>query len=142
MFPTDFKELLYVFNVRQIRYLLVGGYAVSLHAQPRATKDLDLLISPDSENVKALYDALAEFGAPLDGVKADDFMEPDTFFRMGAPGRRFCGGLGTARRNCHRLGCGLTAPVISRSDLIAAKLASARPQDLADVAALRRTEQF
>lgn len=69
MFPPDFKELLSVFNSRKIRYLLIGGYAVSLHAQPRATKDLDLLVSPDSENVKALYAALAEFGAPLEGLQ-------------------------------------------------------------------------
>ena len=85
MFPPDFKELLSVFNSRKIRYLLIGGYAVSLYAQPRATKDLDLLVSPDADNVKSLYAALAEFGAPLEGLKAEDFMEPDLFFRMGAP---------------------------------------------------------
>jgi len=85
MFPPDFKELLSVFNSRKIRYLLIGGYAVSLYTQPRATKDLDLLISPDADNVKSLYAALAEFGASLEGLKAEDFMEPDLFFRMGAP---------------------------------------------------------
>ncbi len=40
----DFKELLSAFNAGQVRYLIVGGYAVSFHAQPRATKDLDILI--------------------------------------------------------------------------------------------------
>ena len=85
MFPPDFKELLSVFNSRKIRYLLIGGYAVSLYTEPRATKDLDLLISPDADNVKSLYAALAEFGASLEGLKAEDFMEPDLFFRMGAP---------------------------------------------------------
>jgi hypothetical protein len=55
MFPPDFKELLSVFNSRKVRYLL-----------------------------KALYAALVEFGAPLEGVKAEDFMQPDAFFRMGA----------------------------------------------------------
>ena len=78
MFPPDFKELLSVFNSRKIRYLLIGGYAVSLHAQPRATKDLDLLVSPDAGNAQALYAALAE-------SRAADFMEPDMFFRMGTP---------------------------------------------------------
>jgi hypothetical protein len=43
----DFKELLSVFHAHNVRYLIVGGYAVSLHAQPRATKDIDLLVSPD-----------------------------------------------------------------------------------------------
>jgi hypothetical protein len=65
MFPPDFKELLSVFHSRKIRYLLIGGYAVSHYAQPRTTKDLDLLVSPDRENAGALYAALAEFGAPV-----------------------------------------------------------------------------
>jgi hypothetical protein len=42
MYP-DFKELLSAFNVHNVKYLIVGAYAVSLHAQPRATKDLDIL---------------------------------------------------------------------------------------------------
>jgi hypothetical protein len=41
----DFKELLSAFNAGQVRYLIVGGYAVSFHAQPRATKDLDILMA-------------------------------------------------------------------------------------------------
>ena len=43
----DFKDLLSILNADNVRYLVVGGYAVSLHAQPRATKDLDILIKPD-----------------------------------------------------------------------------------------------
>jgi hypothetical protein len=61
----DFKELLSAFNAGRIRYLIVGGYAVSFHAQPRATKDLDILIGADAENSKAVYAALAKFGAPV-----------------------------------------------------------------------------
>ena len=75
MFPPDFKELLSVFNSRRIRYLLIGGYTVSPHAQPRATKDLDLLVSPDAGNAQALYAALAEFGAPLEGITGADFIQ-------------------------------------------------------------------
>ncbi len=60
----DFKELLSIFNAHSVKYLIVGGYAVSLHAQPRATKGIDLLIKPDAENAKAVYGALAKFGAP------------------------------------------------------------------------------
>jgi hypothetical protein len=37
----DFKELLSIFHAHGVKYLIVGGYAVSLHAQPRATKDID-----------------------------------------------------------------------------------------------------
>jgi hypothetical protein len=45
MYP-DFKELLSVLNEHRVKYLIVGAYAVSIHAQPRATKDLDILSSP------------------------------------------------------------------------------------------------
>ncbi|HUY12595.1 MAG TPA: hypothetical protein VMX16_03050 [Terriglobia bacterium] len=48
----DFKELLSIFNDRKVKYLIVGGYAVSLHAQPRATQDIDLLVKPDAGNAK------------------------------------------------------------------------------------------
>jgi hypothetical protein len=150
MFPPDFKELLSVFNSRKVRYLLIGGYAVSLHAQPRGTKDLDLLVSPDAENAHALYAALAEFGAPLGGIKAADFMDPNTFFRIGTPplmvdillairGVNFESAW--ERRTDIEIDAenGLRAWVISSNDLITAKLAAGRPQDLADVAALRQT---
>jgi hypothetical protein len=66
----DFKELLSAFNAGQVRYLIVGGYAVSFHAQPRATKDLDILIGADAENSKAVYAALAKFGTPIEGLSA------------------------------------------------------------------------
>jgi len=82
MYP-DFLELLSVLNEHRVKYLVVGAYAVSIHAQPRATKDLDLLVKPDAENAKALFAALAQFGAPLQGLIAADFAEPGQFFRIG-----------------------------------------------------------
>lgn len=72
MFPSDFKELLFAFNSRNVKYLVIGGYAVIVHSQPRATKDLDVLIGPDIENAKAAYAALADFGAPLEGLAPAD----------------------------------------------------------------------
>ena len=79
----DFKELLSIFHAHSVKYLIVGGYAVSFHAQPRATKDIDLPIKPDAENAKAVYAALAKFGAPLEGLTPEDFSDRGKFFRMG-----------------------------------------------------------
>jgi hypothetical protein len=81
----DFKELLSAFNTGKVRYLIVGGYAVSYHAQRRATKELDILIGADAENSKGVYAALAKFGAPIEGLSPKDFAEPDNLFRMGTP---------------------------------------------------------
>lgn len=78
---SDFKELLSIFNARGVKYLILGGYAVSFHAQPRATKDLDLFVRRDAANAHAIYQALAAFGAPLAGLAPEDFLDPDGFFR-------------------------------------------------------------
>lgn len=141
----DFKELLSVLNAHRVKYLIVGGYAVSLHAEPRATKDLDILIGKGAENGKAVFAALGEFGAPLEGLTPKDFVEPGNFFRMGTPpvmvdmlssisGVDF--DAAWERRVEFPVEPGLNASFISREDLLAAKLAAGRPQDLADAAAL------
>ena len=57
--------------------------AVAIHVQPRATKDLDILVKADTENAKAVFGSLAEFGAPLQGLTPGDFEEPGPFFRIG-----------------------------------------------------------
>lgn len=50
----DFEELLSVFNAHGVRCLIIGGYAVSIHAQPRATRDIDILIGQDVANSEAV----------------------------------------------------------------------------------------
>jgi hypothetical protein len=70
---SDFKDLLSVFHAHGVKYLVVGGYAVSFYAQPRATKDIDLFIKADPANAKAVYSALADFGAPLQDIKDRPF---------------------------------------------------------------------
>jgi hypothetical protein len=141
----DFKELLSALNARQVKYLVVGGYAVSFHAQPRATRDLDILIKADAENGRAVFAALAQFGAPLEGLSSQDLIEPSSFHRMGMPPvmvdilPRISGvdfEEAWQRRVSVTIDDTLTAPFISREDLLAAKIAAGRPQDLADAAAL------
>ena len=79
----DYKDLFSAFQSRGVKYLIVGGFAVIYHAQPRFTKDLDLFIQADPENAKATYAALAEFGAPLQGICPEDFTDRKSFFRFG-----------------------------------------------------------
>ncbi len=64
----DYKDLLSVFHAHGVKYLIVGGYAVIFHAQPRFTKDMDFFIQADPANARATYAALAEFGAALEGI--------------------------------------------------------------------------
>jgi len=144
----DFKELLSIFNAHSVKYLIVGGYAVSFHAQPRATKDMDLFIKADPANARATYAALAAFGAPLSGISESDLADLSKFIRIGEepvavdilPGidgvnfdeawERRVEGVIDAKT-------GLTAFFIAGSDLIASKLAAGRMRDLADVEEIR-----
>ena len=141
----DFKELLSAFDAGQVRYLIVGGYAVSFHAQPRATKDLDILIGADAENSRAVYAALAKFGALIEGLSTNDFAELDNCFRMGTPpvmvvilpkisGVEF--DEAWRRRVDVQIDDYLTASFISHQDLLVAKVSAGRAQDLIDVDAL------
>ena len=57
--------------------------AVIFHAQPRFTKDIDLFIKADHANARAVYAALAEFGAPVQGIRPEDFEDRGSFFRFG-----------------------------------------------------------
>lgn len=147
----DFKELLSILNEHGVKYLIVGAYAVSIHAQPRATKDIDILIRPDPENAGTVFRALAKFGAPLQGLSAADFAEPGPFFRMGqapvgvdilteVPGVDFDAAWLRRVEDTIDAESGLRASFLSRDDLIASKLASGRPRDLADVDDMRKAE--
>jgi hypothetical protein len=151
MYP-DFKELLSVLNAHRVRYLIVGAYAVSIHAQPRATKDLDILVKADAENAKAIYEALVQFGAPLEGLTFADFAERGPFFHMGRepvavdilteiPGVEFDAAWERRVEGVIDAASGVKANFISRGDLMAAKRASGRAQDLADVEAMRKAAE-
>jgi hypothetical protein len=155
--PTDKKEsismlkdqidLLSAFNAHGVEYLVVGGHAVNIYTQARFTKDLDLLIRSSEENARAIYRALAAFGAPLQGISAADFSgKPEEFFQIGIepdridimqsiPGVSF-----EDAWNAATIGTieGVPVRFISREHLIANKMASGRPRDLGDVDELRK----
>jgi uncharacterized nucleotidyltransferase DUF6036 len=145
MMPKDLKDLLRAFNEHGVRYLIVGGYAFGVHAEPRATKDLDLLIRSDEANGAAVYRALTQYGAPLDGLSLQDFRDGSTF-QIGQPPARVdilqrIDGLTFDEAWQNRIEGLIDGEVqinvISKDDLVRNKLASGREQDLLDVKKLR-----
>lgn len=142
----DFRDLLIELADAGAEFLVVGGYAVSFHGHVRATKDLDVFIRATPDNAARVYEALASFGAPIEAfdVQAADFSTYDGVLQIGVPPVRIdvlnrisgvtfeqaADGSSTFTLD------GRTVPVIGRDALVTNKLASARPQDLADVAAL------
>jgi hypothetical protein len=83
MLPVDLKELLLVFNANGVEYLVVGGHAVGLHSEPRATKDLDVFIRSSKKNSEAVYRALAKYGAPPADVTPEVFNDGKSTFQIG-----------------------------------------------------------
>ena len=149
----DFKELLAAFNDHKVKYLIIGGYAVGFHAEPRATKDIDILIGNKPKNAEAAYAALKSFGAPLRGIKAADLTDKDSFFRIGAPpimidllsaaqGVAFEKAWSRREQMTIDKKAKLKVWVVSLEDLLASKIAAGRPQDLADIASLRAANEI
>lgn len=137
---SDFSDLLRLFKDNKVRYLVIGGYAVIQYAEPRFTKDLDLWISTDLENAASVYKSLREFGAPLEGLTELDFAVEGYFYQMGVPPIRVdvlmgIPGLKFVEAWDRRVEVefdDISVMFISRHDLIVAKRASGRPQDLID----------
>jgi hypothetical protein len=142
----DLKELLSALNAHHVKYLVVGGYAVGVYAEPRATKDLDIFIKADDLNSEAVFRALAAYGAPLTGYTPADFNDGGSWFQMGQPPHRIDilqhidsvdFDEAWANRVETVIDGEVPAHVISRDDLIRNKLHVGRPRDLLDVAELR-----
>ncbi len=137
---SDFSDLLRIFNDNSVKYLVIGGYALVQYVEPRFTKDLDLWISTDATNAIAVYRALQAFGAPLADLTEQDFTEDGYFYQMGVPPVRIdilmgIPGVQFEEAWFRRMVVdfdGLPVPFISRQDLITAKKAAGRPQDLID----------
>jgi hypothetical protein len=129
-------------NANQVRYLLVGGYAVGLHGYPRATVDMDVWIAVSPENANRTLGALAEFGFGADtGAALGLLIKPGKTIRMGVAPLRIeiqtvISGVEFeecyARRVLAELD-GIPVPVISADDLKTNKRAAGRLKDLADL---------
>ena len=80
----DFEDILDIFARHEVRYLIVGGLAFIFHAKPRYTKDMDLWIDSERENVERANLALTEFGSP-ELLAIDD---PQEVLQLGAAPNR------------------------------------------------------
>ncbi|MDO8678704.1 MAG: hypothetical protein Q7R30_09100 [Acidobacteriota bacterium] len=142
----DFSDLFSALNDAEARYLMVGGYAVSFHAEPRFTKDLDIWVDPAPPNAAAVSVALTTFGAPMSAVGIGDLSKPGMVIQIGIPPNRIdivtsIDGVEFDEAWSARVDTAYgTVPihVIGRAHLILNKRACGRPQDLVDADRLAR----
>ena len=146
---SDFKELFRDLNAGRVKYLIVGGYAVMKYAEPRYTKDLYIWVEASNQNAGRVFQALKEFGAPLSSVNERDFTNEDLVYQIGvAPNRidilMYVSGVDFEEAWINRVEAdfdGVPAHFISRDDLIAAKRAAGRAQDMIDADLLALSDE-
>jgi hypothetical protein len=81
----DFKDFLRLLSFHNVRYMLVGGYAVGYHGYPRATGDMDIWIETSGSNSKQIASVFREFGMPSETISEELFLEANKVIRMGVP---------------------------------------------------------
>lgn len=137
----DFVDLLRAFSAADVRFLVVGAYALALYGRPRATGDLDVWIDATPENAVRVVKALAAFGAPLADVSLDDFARPGIVYQIGVPPGRIdilteLSGLTFADAWPTRLRRpfgDVDVDFIGRDAFLRNKRATGRPKDLGDI---------
>ena len=141
----DFKEFFQLLNENEVRYLIIGGYAVAYHGYPRYTKDIDIWIWIHPDNAQKVVKTLKDFGFDSLGLQASDFWEADTIIQLGqAPNRidLIMGIPGVDFEACYQKRvqeeiAGVRLAFIDLENLKKAKKASGRAQDLADIENLK-----
>lgn len=146
--PRDFADLLIELCEANAEFLLVGGWAVILYGNVRATDDLDIFVRASSPNSERVVAALRAFGAPLQahGVEATHFAQEGPAYRFGiAPLKvevltKISGvSFDEALRGSLTFELdGYQIPYIGKAALIANKKSAGRHKDLADVEELER----
>ena len=142
----DFEELFELLNRNDVRYLLVGGYAYAIYANPRYTKDVDIFYDREPDNADRLLKTIHEFGFGSLDIKKEDFLKEGQVIQLGMPPYRIdllnkIEGVtftdAWPNRQTSRYGK-QTINVIGKQDLIRNKIATGRDQDKLDVRNLKK----
>lgn len=140
----DFTDLLKAFVAADVRFLVVGAYALALYGRPRATGDLDVWVDATPGNARRIIEALRSFGAPVEQVSEADFASPGVTYQIGVPPGRIdilteLTGLTFADawpgRLRHAFG-DVDVDFIGRDAFVRNKRATGRPKDLGDIEGL------
>ena len=145
-FSQDMKDLLEIFRDLGVQVVLVGGFAVNYYGYARATQDIDLLVLPSRDNAQKMMAALEQFGFGAAGIPQEFFEREGAVVHLGSEPNRIdllthLQGVSNEQVFENKVRAQVeTIPidVIALPDLLAAKRASDRPRDLADVAELEK----
>ncbi len=147
MLNNDYKEILQLLKSNEVRFLVVGAYAMGAYGYPRATGDMDVWIMASGENSRRVFIALKEFGAPLEQINETTFAGRNIIFQIGVAPRRIdiitsIDGVDFEQAWQNKVEIdvdGLNVPFISKPDLIKNKESTGRPKDILDAKILKET---
>jgi hypothetical protein len=140
----DWNEFIALLTRHRVRFVIVGGHAVAVHAMPRHTEDLDVFVEPTLANAKRLRAALVDFGFGEGAPAVEVLATPRKVLMIGRKPYRIdvltgIDGVSFGRAWKNRVSTPLehgTVYVIGKDALVANKRAAGRPKDLADLAML------
>jgi len=140
----DFRDLLELFNVHNVDYMIIGAHALAFHGAPRYTGDMDILVRADEENAGRILRALQDFGFGSLQLEVADFSSPGKVVQLGfAPVRidilTCITGVSWETAAAGRVSGtygDVAVHYIGKAEFIANKRATGRLKDLADVEAL------
>lgn len=137
----DLREFIESLNALDVRFLIVGAFAVAYHGYFRYTSDIDLFVDRSKENAELVWQAVQQFGFADLRLTVEDFSQEDQVIQFGVPPNRidvmtFLSGVSFeeawASREQGDLD-GLSVSFISKEMLKRNKKACGRLQDLADL---------
>jgi predicted nucleotidyltransferase len=145
-FESDIIDFIELCNKYAVKYLVIGGYAVSVHGYPRSTKDIDVCIELSEENAAKMVEVIKDFGFDSLNLTKDDFLKKFFITQLGFPPLRIdilndLDGVSfeEAWQNKKIVNFeGIDVNFIGYNDLITVKLKAARPQDIADIDKLKK----
>ncbi|MEK6653262.1 MAG: hypothetical protein AABY50_10060 [Nitrospirota bacterium] len=148
MLNKDYKEMLQSLLNNEVRFLVVGAYAMGAYGYPRATGDFDIWVEATSENSKKVYKSLSEFGAPLSDITTGTFAKEGIVFQIGVAPRRIdiithIDGINfkEAYETKKKIKIeNLEIPFLSKENLIKNKQATGREKDRLDVEYLKKRD--
>lgn len=147
MLNQDYKEMLSLLIEKGVEFVLVGAYALAAHGFPRATGDIDIFVKPNPKNANRVYECLAKYGAPLEGISVEDFIAPGVIFQIGVAPRRIdilttidAVSFQEAIEDAIIIQIeGLKIPILSKSKLIKNKESTGRVKDKIDAETLKKS---
>jgi hypothetical protein len=137
----DIIEFIELCNKHEVKYLVIGGYAVSIHGHPRSTKDIDVCIEMSERNASKMVQVINDFGFGSLQLNKDDFLKRDSIVQLGFPPLRIdilndLDGVPFEEAWENRKVVSFEKVLVNfigYNDLLIVKQKTGRPQDIADV---------